>query len=649
MASGLVFSNGEMFVGLSNYAEVCSLYFPFVGSEQHVAFPRLTHKIGVWVDDQLSWLSDGSWRIKQTYQPECLAGDIQAHNDNLQISLEFSDTVATNQNAFLRNIHVVNKADRPREIRVFMHQAFEIADSKNAETAYFDPSQHAIVHYKGRRVFVVGASSVQRALFDQYTIGLSDEHGHEGTWKDAEDGELVNNSVQMGCVDSIIRLKLKIAAMSSERMQYWIAAGKSLSEALTIHERISKTGIISSQIDTARWWRAWLEQSRHVKGALNKNQTQAFDRSLMLIKAHLDKRGAVMASLDISPLAYTDDAYEYTWARDAAYSIWPLLRLGYKDEAKRYFEFAKRVLSPEGYMAHKHTAEGALGPSWHGRVDANGSELLPVQTDETASLLFMFAQYIEKFDDLRTLSESYAGFVAPMAEFLSGYTWQDSLPKPSYDLWEQQYITSAYTTAVTYGALSSAAELALRIGRETDAKRWSETAERMADSAKRVFVNERTGYIYRGFYTSTRGERHFDDTADISSLYGMYMFGVLQSDEPEMKRATQAMKRLLRSPVNSAAYIRYIGDRYRSSSNESNAWVVPTLWAAQIFVEMDDMVSAARSIDWVLGLEPDTPFIPEQVNPHTGESTFVSPLVWSHAEFINTILDYIATPGSKEA
>jgi GH15 family glucan-1,4-alpha-glucosidase len=45
-------------------------------------------------------------------------------------------------------------------------------------------------------------------------------------------------------------------------------------------------------------------------------------------------------------------------------------------------------------------------------------------------------------------------------------------------------------------------------------------------------------------------------------------------------------------------------------------------------------------INWVADHKQDSGILPEQVNPYDGSALSVSPLVWSHAQFIITILDY---------
>ena len=53
---------------------------------------------------------------------------------------------------------------------------------------------------------------------------------------------------------------------------------------------------------------------------------------------------------------------------------------------------------------------------------------------------------------------------------------------------------------------------------------------------------------------------------------------------------------------------------------------------------------ARHYIDWVIGHALPSGVLSEQVNPNDGAPVSVTPLVWSHAELINTILDISVTP-----
>ena len=71
-----------------------------------------------------------------------------------------------------------------------------------------------------------------------------------------------------------------------------------------------------------------------------------------------------------------------------------------------------------------------------------------------------------------------------------------------------------------------------------------------------------------------------------------------------------------------------------------NPWIITTLWAAEYFLLSGDAVEARRYIDWVVDHSQHSGILPEQVNPYNGLPLSVSPLVWSHAQFIITMLDY---------
>ena len=45
-------------------------------------------------------------------------------------------------------------------------------------------------------------------------------------------------------------------------------------------------------------------------------------------------------------------------------------------------------------------------------------------------------------------------------------------------------------------------------------------------------------------------------------------------------------------------------------------------------------------INWTADCSLETGIIPEQIDPITGESLSVAPLIWSHAEFVDTITRY---------
>ena len=641
MSRPVVLSNGELHVGLNKHGMVHDLYFPYVGLENHCAGKDLRHKVGVWVDGTISWLDDGSWETSSWTASGALIGHTRAFNASINILLEFDDTVDTEMSAFVRNIHVVNMTDATRDIRLFTHQAFAIGDSRsNTDTAQYLPDSNAVLHYRGRRAFVIGGRHGDRP-FDQHSIGLFGIEGREGTYRDADDGELACSAVEHGRVDSTLRFKLNVAPFDSERVHYWIAAGTSIREALYVHKTIEDASIDTTLQTAANWWHTWLAPVRHASEKLPVSQRELFIHSAMVIKSHTDKRGAVIASTDSGMLNYSRDAYAYCWPRDGAYALWPLIRLGYSTEPRRFFEFARRGLHQNGYLMHKYQADGALGSSWHPYVHGDSSAP-PIQEDETALTLFMFGQYYEVQNDPRLLSEFYESFVKKMAEFLCEYVDEKTgLPKPSYDLWEEHHITSTYTTSVVYAGLQTAAELAEKAGDPDAAVRYRTASDDIHCNAQKLLFSTQKGHFIKGLRYD--GDSYIsDDTIDLSSFFGAYMFGLFSLDSHEIKQSFETIRSRFMND-GGLGLPRYEGDNYHRNdqTGTGNPWFIASLWIAQYAQEINDTGLRDEILSWVEARTDGSLMFAEQLNTQTSEPLSVSPLVWSHAEYMATLLDSI--------
>ena len=648
MARPIVLSNGELHVGLNGFGTVHDFYYPYVGFENHSAGSNLRHKVGVWVDGNLSWIDNpknpsGEWTFKFRYPHGALIGHTIAKNDRLGIILEFDDFVDSNLSVFIRNIHIVNLRSQSREVRLFMHQAFAIGDSRsNTDTAQYLPIENAILHYRGRRAFIVSGTH-ENEFFDQYTVGLFGIEGKEGTYCDAEDGELGLNNVEHGRVDSTIRFKIEIGANSSQRVHYWIAAGTSISEALDVHKQISEDGALLRMSRTADWWNEWLEPTYAVLDKISPNHRNTFLQSMMIIKSQIDKRGAIIASTDTSMLNYSRDAYSYSWPRDGAYTLWPLIRMGYTEEAHRFFEFTKRGLHKDGYMMHKYRADGALGSSWHSYVH-DGLIAPPIQEDETALPLFMFAQYYQMNPDSSLLKGFYKSMVVPMANFLASYINDTTgLPEPSYDLWEQTFLTSTYTTAVTYAALLAASDLATVANDQDNAVKWRLAASDIQAAAHKHLYNDDRKVFYLGL--NVKGHEIVkNDVVDCSSVFGAYIFGLFAADSNEVLSSINTIEDLFGINSGKLGLPRYENDEYRRVNSEvtGNYWYNTSFWLAQYYIDTGKKEKALEILDWAKNHAMSSGVMGEQIDPLTDEVISPAPLTWTHAEYVATLLDLIS-------
>lgn len=651
MARQIVLSNGELHVGINKFGLVHDLYFPYVGLENHVAGKSLRHKIGVHVDGQVSWLDDDAgWNFQFSYPTNTLIGHTVASNDRIGVVLEFDDAVDADQNALLRNINVVNQRDDEREIKLYMYQVFAIGDSRsNTDTAQYLPESQAILHYRGRRAFVIsGKVDQEQAAFDQYTVGLFGIENHEGSFRDADDGHLESCNIEHGRVDSVIGFSLKIMPQSSKRVQYWIAAGTSMDQALKVHNKIKTDGMTERLHQTADFWKGWIAPAEEISKGLPVEHQNQFLRSILIIKSQIDKRGAVIASTDSTMLNYSRDAYAYCWPRDGSLVLWPLIRMGYKDEPLRYFEFCRRVLHKDGYLQHKFRADGALGSSWHPYVQ-NGRPALPIQEDETALTLFVFGQFYQKNKDPALLKEFYQSMIVPMANFMTSFVDSATgLPKPSYDLWEEKFLVSTFSTAATHGALLAAAELAEASDDTDNSVKWRLAAEEINFAAQKYLLDSDRKTFIKGVVVNGE-EMTPDNTVDTSSLFGAFMFGLAPPDSDLLSATFDLTKSRLSSGEEQLDLARYENDNYlrKSADSRPNIWIITSLWAAQFQIEQGNKSEAFRILDWAKAQASPTGTFSEQLDPQTGERVSVEPLTWSHAEYVSTLLDTLAPTGDK--
>jgi GH15 family glucan-1,4-alpha-glucosidase len=643
VARPIILSNGELHVGLNNYGLVHDLYFPYVGLENHSAGQSTRHRVGVWVEGVISWLdTPGEWTFNFRYPHHALIGHTIAKNESLGILLEMDDFVDAHMSAFVRNIHVVNLRDQERDVRLFMHQAFAIGDSRsNTDTAQYLPDSEAILHYRGRRAFIVSGLYNDQP-FDQHSIGVFGIEGHEGTYRDADDGELQGSNVEHGRVDSTLRFRMTIAPHSSERAQYWIAAGSSTREALYIDKQMRHDGVLGRLHKTAAWWQEWLKPAIAAAKKLPEEYHDSFLRSVMIIKAQTDKRGAVIASTDSSMLNYSRDAYAYCWPRDGAYVLWPLIRVGYTEEPYRFFEFCRRGLHPSGYLMQKYRADGGLGASWHPYVH-DDIVAPPIQEDETALVLFVFAQFYEARKDHRLLRDFYESMIRPMANWLAEYIDETTgLPKPSYDLWEEVFLTTTYTTATVYAALLAAADLAEEANDSDSAIKWRASAEDILTAAHKHLFNTERQSFYKGLIVKN-GVIEKNDTIDSSSLFGAFMFGLFPIGSPELTAAVKTFAATFENADGTIAYPRYEWDTYHrvDDSSKGNWWFITTLWMAQYHLEMDEPDKTMAILRWTRDLSLQTGVMSEQINPADHSQISPAPLTWTHAEYVATLLDTI--------
>lgn len=646
MSRSLVLGNGNIFVGLDNSGYVREFYFPFVGLENHIA-SHSQHRIGIFVDESFSWLHHDDWQTVIDCLDDTMAGITIKTNQKLQIKIYLTDIVYNESNIFLRSIKIENLANFDRTAKLFFGQEFELYESHRGDTAYFEPKSNTIIHYKGQRVFLVNLQDQHKTGFDDYTTGIFNIYGKEGSFKDAEDGNLQKNPIEHGPCDSVVAKTLTLPANQSETLNYWLCATESIDEARKLNDYvIDKTPehIIESTTD---YWRAWVNRHDFSLTNLSDLFKKLFNKSLFYIKAHVDRRGAIIASGDTSMLQNGKDTYSYMWPRDAAFSSLVLDETGDHTASQRFFEFCNQIIERDGYFMHKYLPDKSLGSSWHSWLQ-DGQAILPIQEDETAIVLFALKKHYDSNKDLEFIESLYNSLIKKAGDFLINFRESiTGLPKPSYDLWEEKYGIHTFTACSVYGALKSASYFAEILGKEDDEQRFNEAAEMYKIAIlEHLFIKEQ-GIFRKSILVKPDGKIVYDDTIDASSVYGVFMFNVLEPSDTKLLKAFNLSEKVLQVKTQIGGIARYVGDNYFRKSHDivGNPWIITTLWFAQYKIAtsktIEDLSSVKKTLTWVAEHASESGMLSEQIDPYSGERLSSTPLTWSHAEYVRTILAYI--------
>jgi glucoamylase len=629
--------NGHMLVGLNKNGLVHDFYYPYVGLDNLTTSRSIHHNIGLWVNGKFSWIGDKPWEITTDFEEDALISNIKAVNKELGVELLFKDFVDSQYTAFCRYITLNNLSNEEAEVRLFMHQAFQISRGGRADTALYVPSGNYLLDYKGWCSLLIYAQNEAGQPFDQFAVGNYGIETREGTFRDAEDGILSGNLVEHGGVDSVVRCSSRLGKGESTSFSYWTVATETQFDAEIVHRVLVQQGLPKRIDVTRQHWHNWLEVAGDKLDKIDPKYRSLAKKSLLVTKSHIDRHGGIIASCDSSIYNYGKDYYSYVWPRDGALTMLPLIELGYTHEPKRFFEFCADTMHPNGYMMHKYQPDRAIGSTWHPLLHRHHPELA-IQEDETAVVVYALGKYLQASGDIDFVKSLYSDFVKPCAEFMTGFIDQATgLPHASYDLWEERFATHTYTVAMTIAGLKIAAEMALKFEQVEDAQRWQDTAEGISKNMGKLFKED--GAFYRkSIWLREDGNLDFNDTLDASSAYGA-MF--LEEDaDGRLAKTFAAIEKKLLNTSPSGGIPRYERDDYFLTDKKylGNPWIICTLWLAQYYIKKGRTVEAKKLIDWSVEHAEHSGMMAEQVNPEDGRPLSVSPLVWSHSTFAETVL-----------
>ena len=638
--------NGQLLVTFDSTYQVRDLYWP------HVGLPNQTdghvQRFGVWVDGSFAWIDDDGWTRELGYEHDTLVTNVVLRHEGLQLELHCQDAVDCYNPVYIRRLEVRDLAGRDRDVRIFFHHDLSIGGTPVGGTANYDPKTMGLVHYRDGTYFLINGCDDQKCGIDFFTTGIKRIGGAEGTWRDAEDGELAGNAIAQGMVDSTVGFKLQVPSGGTSHLVCWIACAGSYADARELNQKVLDRTAEHMITRTASFWRLWALKEPLDFSPLPEAVRDLYVRSQLVVRTQIDDDGAILAANDSDIRQFAGDTYSYMWPRDGALVSQSLVLAGQGVLSRRFFRFCARVVDPDGYFLHKFNPTGTLASSWHPWI-LDDTPVLPIQEDETALVTWALRRHFEVFRDVEFAREMMRPLVLNPASWMLSFRDDNGLPQPSWDLWEERRGVHLFTTATVIAGLDAAADFAEEFHNHEFAVQCREGAKSMRAAMLEHFWNADSGHFAR-MLTPTDGGYEQDMTLD-ASAWGLFSTGALPLHDQRLIAHMAAVQSRLSIKTDVGGVARYENDYYHQIERDDigavpgNPWIICTLWQAQWSISraetVEELEAAIPALEWTAQHALPSGVLAEQLNPHTGEPVSVSPLTWSHATVMTTVVQYL--------
>ena len=400
---------------------------------------------------------------------------------------------------------------------------------------------------------------------------------------------------------------------------------------------------------TENYWRVWVEKNATDFQDLLPKVTEMYKRSLLIMHTQIDRDGAILAANDSDVAERATDHYSYLWTRDGAFVANALDLAGYAHITRKFFDFCSNLVHPSGYFLQKYNSDGTVASGWHAAWDVEGrKQLVPIQEDETALVLWALWQHYDKYRDLEFAYRLYRKVVVCCADFMVDFRDPElKLPKPSWNLWEDRRGIHTYTCSTVVAGLRAAANFARLFAENDRASRYQTAADEIVEAMSEHLYSHELGRFIRSIHVN--GDDSFSgDTAIDASLFGTFYFNCYSPDDEKVVKTMTAIEEML---AVGGGIARFQNDSYmRVSDNATgNPWFICTLWLADYYIAAaktdEELSKALKIIEWTTDHALPSGVLAEQMNPLTGEPVSVAPLTWSHSTFVATVKNYLQKNG----
>jgi len=307
-----------------------------------------------------------------------------------------------------------------------------------------------------------------------------------------------------------------------------------------------KLGLSEEQSDelfrsTIEYWRQWLS-----KGTYHGRWREMVHRSALVLKLlTYEPTGAIVAaptcSLPESLGGSRNWDYRYTWIRDAAFTLYSLLRIGFTEEAARFMDFLDarcHEMAPDGSLQVMYGIDGrhVLTEKILGHLEGyKGSH--PVRIGNAAYKQLQLDIYGELMDSVYLFNKYGTPISYDLWSYLRrltnwvGRNWRHK----DYAIWEvrggkQQFV---YSKLMCWVAVDRALRLAQKRSFPADWRQWIRLRDQIYETVMTKGWSEKSEAFVQSFGS---------DALDASTLLMPLVFFVSPSD-PRMLKTIDAINR----------------------------------------------------------------------------------------------------------
>ncbi|HEY3501804.1 MAG TPA: glycoside hydrolase family 15 protein [Actinocatenispora sp.] len=397
---------------------------------------------------------------------------------------------------------------------------------------------------------------------------------------------------------------------------------------------------------TRDFWRGWIGRCRYTGRWREMVERSAMTLKLMTYAPSGALVAAPTAGLPEQIGGERNWDYRFTWIRDASFSVYALLGLGFTDEARAFMGWL------DGRVGQAHGGSAPLQIMY--RIDGSpdlGEEVLdhlegyrgsrPVRIGNGAATQLQLDIFGEAMDsvylaDTHNLEISYDGWrhIADLVDWLCDH-WDE----PDDGIWE----TRGGRQDFTYGRLMSwvafdrAIRIAARHGRPGDVARWVLNRDAVYRQVmQRGYDEKRQAFV-----------QHYDtDVLDASLLY-MPLVGFVAPTDPRWRATLAAMDDEL---VSDSLVYRYdpaaSPDGLRGSEG---TFSICTFWYVDALARSGRLDDARLTFEKMLTYASPLGLYSEEIAP-TGEQIGNFPQAFSHLSLISAAinLDYQLDHGTGQ-